>query len=211
MAKSKKISKTARSDKPAKTTINLKETKNIVENYQKKTLKINDFKPLLTSKNTKNIIYIMLATVLFNIAYLGGILFYLVKLRDCKCYQTRNKINYSNITYLIVIESILMAFSIITLIGLLATILTVNSLKSGGGKRNLHPSLYVGFTIYILINGYFIYYVYKLYENVDIDRKDAKEYCECSDSWLRYLLYIQSLLILFSIMANSYNMISYHF
>ena len=104
-----------------------------------------------------------------------------------------------------------MAFSIITLIGLLATISTINSLKSGGGKKILHPSLYVGFTIYILINGYFVYYVYKLYENVDIDRKDKQEYCDCSHSWLRYLLYIQSLLILFSIMANSYNMISYHF
>lgn len=208
MAKSKKISKSA---KNAKTAINLKNTKNIVENFQRKTLKINDLKPLLTSKNTKNIIYVMLATILFNIAYLGGILFYLVKLRDCQCYQTRNKINYSNLTYLIVIESILMAFSIITLMGLLATMSAVNSLKSGGGKGTLHPSLYVGFTIYILINGYFVYYVYKLYENVDIDRKGTKEYCECSNSWLRYLLYIQSLLILFSIMANSYNMISYHF
>lgn len=207
MAKSKKISKTSKTSKKPK---DLKNNINILEGFQRKDLKINDLKPLLT-KNSKNIIYVMLATIIFNIAYLGGILFYLVKLRDCTCYQIRNKINYSNLTYLIIIESILLAFSIITLIGLLSTLSIVNSLKNGGGKKALHPSLYVGFTIYILINGYFIYYVYKLYENVDVDHKDTNEHCECSHSWLRYLLYIQSLLILFGIIGNSYNMISYHF
>lgn len=144
----------------------------------------------------KNILYIFLAILTFNIIYLSSILYYLIKLQNCICYQIKNKLNYSNITYLIIIESILLFMYVVSLFLILDTLRKIGKSKSGGGK-SLSPAHLISLIIMILIYGYFVYYVYKLYENVDKD-------CECTQSWLRYLLYVQALLMFFTILGQIY-------
>ena len=144
----------------------------------------------------KKVLYIFLAILIFNIIYLSSILYYLTKLQSCTCYQIKNKLNYSNITYLIIIESILLFMYVVSLFLILNTLRKIGNAKSGGGK-SLSSAHLISLIIMILIYGYFVYYVYKLYENVDKD-------CECTQSWLRYLLYVQSLLMFFTIMGQIY-------
>ena len=76
---------------------------------------------------------------------------------------------------------------------------------SGGGKSDF-TMIYLFYLLMLIIDGLFIYYVYRLSQNVNED-------CECTKSWLRYLLYIQSIYLLIfltlSIIAISYISINY--
>jgi hypothetical protein len=166
--------------------------------FKTKTSKPNrvNTKLIKNDPSLKNILYFLLTILIFNIIYISAILYYLSKLKDCTCFQIKNKINYSNINYLIIIESIILFMYIISLIATLYSISIINNPKSGGGK-SFNPSQLISLIIMILIYGYFVYYVYKLYENVDKD-------CECTQSWLRYLLYIQATLMFITIITQTY-------
>lgn len=151
----------------------------------------------------RNVLFGVLAIYTIYILYIGSIIFYLNKLKDCPCFQYKNETNYTNLTYLIVIESILLALSIIITLVVLGLISATYTLKSGGAKGFMNY-VFISLVLQILIYGYFIYYVYKLYENVDED-------CECTQSWLRYLLYIQTgfmILIIFGHIMSILNLIS---
>jgi hypothetical protein len=69
--------------------------------------------------------------------------------------------------------------------------------QKGGGESNKIPYtvFYITYGIILLINIYFLYNVKKLAENV-------KEDCECSHSWIRYLLYIYSIYMAFMIIGG---------
>ena len=152
---------------------------------------------LMTSNvSIKKILYIFLAIIMFNIIYLSAIIYYLNKLKSCTCFQIKNKLNYSNISYLIIIESILLIVYVFSLLMTLYSLMIIGKSKSGGGKSLLSAHL-ISLIIMLLVYGYFIYYVYKLYENIDED-------CECTQSWLRYLLYIQAVLMLSGIIGQIY-------
>ena len=142
------------------------------------------------------ILYSSVGVLIFTIVYIAAILYYLTKLNNCTCFQVKNKINYSNISYLIVIETILLILYIFMLMTILYTISMVKNVKSGGSK-SINPGHLIGLIIFVLIYGYFIFYVYKLYQNIDED-------CECTQSWLRYLLYIQAILMLFTLVTQVY-------
>ena len=118
------------------------------------------------------------------------ILYYLIILLKCKC--------YTNTLYLIIIETIILIFSI-------SYILFSKFRKiKGGGEINtsfillllLHPIII--FTIIMnIITGFFIYNVYELSKNVGKD-------CKCSNEWIRYLLYFQAIIMVISlIIVNS--------
>jgi len=150
----------------------------------------------------KTPIYGLLVYYLIVIAYISGIIHYLVNLRNCECYKDKNSKNYSNLTYLIVIESILLTLSILAVIGLIPLIILLNKgSKSGGsiGSGSLYDSLRQGqllfMLFYLVIYGLFLFYVFRLYENVNIS-------CPCTQSWLRYLLYIQTLFIFIGVIMN---------
>jgi hypothetical protein len=152
----------------------------------------NNALKILKNSNVKGNIYGLLMLTIFNIVFISSIIFYLNTLKDCKCFEEKNVDNYSNLNYLITIESIVLALNIILTLGCIFVILAINDLKSGGGENKAILSYYIIFIIYILLYGYFMYYVYKLYQNVD-------ENCDCTQSWLRYLLYFQIIFMIIQI------------
>ena len=154
----------------------------------------------LTQNSISKNIYIVLAVYIVGIILVSYVIYYLNSLKNCQCFQEKNKENYSNLNYLIIIESIILGLNVITALIILSRLFTMNSPKQGGGS-NASISLYIVLILYLLIFGYFIYYVYKLYENVDVK-------CECSENWIRYLLYIQAIIMIIEVLLIIYILIS---
>lgn len=191
-SKSKKVKSVKSSD------LNLSKIDNLDINKLKDIRTLDNFKKFegldKLASSARSVLFGVLAFYVIYILYVGSIIFYLNKLKDCPCFQYKNETNYTNLTYLIIIESILLAFSIIITLVVIGLISATYSLKSGGAKGFINY-VFIGLILQILIYGYFIYYVYKLYENVDKD-------CECTQSWLRYLLYIQSGFMLLAVLGH---------
>ena len=161
-------------------------------------------------KIIKHGIYFAIVIFIINIVYISSIIYYLNNLKTCSCYEAINKLNYSNITYLIVIESIILIMNIIGLIGMIGLLTNISTLKKIGKNikvnklankvNEINPNIHIYSIIvfiYLIVYGYFIYYTYKLHENVD-------DNCKCTQSWLRYLLYIQATLMAISIINAIY-------
>ena len=175
-------------------------TRKIGKNYKKMTNNLMekfDFKVL---DNAKSTLYGLFVFYILVILYTIGIIYYLNQLQECTCYQDKNKANYANITYLIVIESMILAVNIIYLIVLGVSIFFINKLKHGGSEMN-NAFIYITLLINVILYSYFVYYVYKIYENVSED-------CLCTQNWLRYLLYIQTTFMAFFIIIMLYNLFS---
>jgi Tfp pilus assembly protein PilO len=149
----------------------------------------------LNLKNNSLYTYFFLAIVIYLvvIAYISSIIYYLNNLKKCSCFNNSDV----NLTYLIVIESIILTLNIITTVLLILAFIMLNNVKSGGGNSNVRLYIIITLIIQISILGYFVYNVYKLSKNID-------ENCNCSKDWLRYLLYIQSIIMLFSVIFNIY-------
>lgn len=141
-------------------------------------------------------IYTLLIINLIVIAYISGVIHYLNQLQSCDCYKDKNSLNYSNLTYLIVIEAIILSLYVISTIMLIISIISIRSIKqSGSGKSNMMTYIIISLIINLAITIYFVYNVFKLSQNVDPE-------CECTKSWLRYLLYIQAIIIAIGIFGN---------
>lgn len=185
----------------------LKKSKESKDSFKTKNVLPSNFNKELSKKNNlkmlKCMIYIALIVNIIFIIYLSSIIYYLNKLKECQCFLDKNKSNYSNINYLIIIESILLAFQIILLLSIIYAIYMINNSKIGGGKNTM-ISAYIMFLILFLIYGAFVYYVFKLSENISDD-------CSCSKNWLRYLLYIQTFFITLSLVGNGYTLLNTKF
>jgi hypothetical protein len=172
-----------------------KESKLIKKNFPSNSLKKVQSKVISAFKIP---IYGLLVYYLIVIAYISAIINYLVNLRNCECYKDKNSENYSNLTYLIVIESILLGLSVLAVIALIPLIMILNKGSQSGGA-GLYDYLRQGqlffMLFYLVIYGLFLFYVFRLYENVNIN-------CPCTQSWLRYLLYIQTLFIFIGVIMN---------
>ena len=198
MADKKNKLKKLKKLKKSKESKDLFKTKNILQNnFNKELSKKNNLKML------KGMVYITLIVNIIIIIYLSSIIYYLNKLKECQCFLDKNKSNYSNINYLIIIESILLAFQIIAFLSIVYTIYMINNSKIGGGRETMISS-YIIFSIIFLIYCFFVYYVFKLSENISDD-------CSCSKSWLRYLLYIQTFFIILSLVGNGYILLNTKF
>jgi membrane protease YdiL (CAAX protease family) len=163
----------------------------------KTSVTISNKKKLLNSKKiATQILYMLLIFYVIVIFYIGGIIHYLIKLNNCECYKIKNEENRSNLTYLLVIEFLLLIFYIIIVIVLASMISVINNF-SGGANKKMSMAYYIGLLIYLLIYGFFIFYTYKLSQNVDPK-------CECTQSWLRYLLYIQAFVMLVGLLSVLY-------
>jgi hypothetical protein len=147
-------------------------------------------------KIVSQVLYIMLVVNVIIILYIGGIISYLIKLNNCDCYKIKNEENYSNLTYLLIIEFLILTVNIIITIGIVSAISMLNNF-SGGAKNKINSGLYITTLIYLLIYGFFVFYTYKLSQNVDPK-------CECTQSPLRYLLYIQAFVMLFNLLSVLY-------
>ena len=185
-----------------------KESK-LMKSVKKMGSKFNNLKKKFPSNSLKKVqstvmnafkipVYGLLVYYLIVIAYISAIIHYLVNLRNCECYKDKNGENYSNLTYLIIIESILLALSVLAVIGLIPIIILLNKTSQSGGA-GLFDYLRQGqlffMLFYLVIYGLFLFYVFRLYENVNIS-------CPCTQSRLRYLLYIQTLFIFIGVIMN---------
>ena len=141
----------------------------------------------------KKYLYSILITNIIVIIYVISIIYYLNNLKVCSCFNDKNKNNYSNINYLIVIECIILAMQFIVLMSVTYMIYILNKYKNGGNKEN-KMIMVISILILFLIYGYFVYYVFKLSKNISDE-------CECSKSWLRYLLYIQTFFIILNLVG----------
>jgi hypothetical protein len=144
-------------------------------------------------------IYGLFVYYLIVIAYISSVIHYLVNLKNCECYKDKNSENYSNLNYLIIIESILLGLSILVMLSLIPIIVILNRTSQSGGSLYdyLRKGQLLFLLFYLVIYGLFLFYVFRLYENVNIN-------CPCTQSWLRYLLYIQSFAILIGLIMNIY-------
>jgi len=185
----------------------LKKSKESKDLFKMKNVLPSNFNKELSKKNNlkmlNGVIYTTLIINIIFIIYISSIIYYLNKLKECQCFLDKNKSNYSNINYLIIIESILLAFQIILLLLIVFAIYMINNAKIGGGKDRM-ISAYIMFLFLFLIYGSFIYYVFKLSENISDD-------CSCSKSSLRYLLYIQTFFFILSLVGNGYTLLNTKF
>jgi Mn2+/Fe2+ NRAMP family transporter len=176
-----------------------------LKNNKTKNFKIENF------KNFKNLLnkdptvihsvltasYVSLAVLIIFILFHSFIIYYLVNLKKCLCFQELNDKNYSNINFLIIIESLVLIQFLITFILILILMYSINK-KQKGGSTNDNSYFIIGSIIYgviLFLNIYFLYNVKKLSENI-------KEDCECSHSWIRYLLYIYAINIIFIVISG---------
>jgi len=149
--------------------------------------KINKNYDLLKVKNNYlNVIGFSIFLLLVIIAIMAYIIYYLNRLKYCPCFQLENINNRTNLDYLIIIEVISIALNIVMVIQLFSLYFAVSSMR-GGGKEIKFYMLLILF-LYIIVYGYFIYFVYKLSQNIKYD-------CLCAQSPIRFLLYAQAILI----------------
>jgi len=152
----------------------------------------------INPSSLKNYSIILLIVYILFILFHSLIIYYLAKLKKCLCFEELNNKNYSNINYLIIIESLTLIPFVLGFISILAFIFYTNNKQKGGSKNNINKYFtvfYITYGIILLINIYFLYNVKKLAENV-------KENCECSHNWIRYLLYIYSIYLVFVIISG---------
>ena len=173
------------------------EKKKIVKTGKKKLVKSGD--KLTVSNKLNGRIYSLLVVCIIIILYVSGIIHYLNTLKNCSCFQDKNSKNYSNLTYLIVIESIILALHILVTIVLVGGLYAINSGAVGGANIDKTPFI-ISIIISLIIYGFFFFYVYKLSENVSVD-------CPCTQSKLRYLLYIQAIFLLGGMGMSIFNVI----
>lgn len=150
---------------------------------------INKNYDLLKVKNSYlNVLGFSIFLLIVVIIIMAYIIYYLNQLKTCSCFQDENEINKTNLDYLIVLEAVGIGLNIIMVIQLIALYISLMSMKGGGNSSTLKLSILIIMFLYIIIYGYFVYFVYKLSQNIKYD-------CICAQSPIRFLLYFQAFLI----------------
>ena len=134
---------------------------------------------------------ILIIFYLFYIFFISGIIHYINQIKDCKCFQEKNKLVGVNITYIYILEIIMLIISIIMFLNLLFLRSIITKIKNGGNKSILTTNK-ITYLLSLIVNGYLIYNIVKISEIPTDD-------CECDKSWLKNLLYIQVIIICISI------------
>lgn len=142
---------------------------------------------------------ILIVYYFLYIIFISGIIYYINKIKDCKCFQEKNKLVGVNITYIYIIEIIILVMSIIAFVQFIMARHYIKTIQKGGAMNNTTQK--ISFFISLLVNGYLIYNVVKLSE---IPMDD----CECDKNMLKYLLYIQSVIIAISLFFTGYMIFS---
>ena len=162
--------------------ISKRKSKNEIDNF--KTNK--NYNLLKVKNNYLNVIGFSIFLLLVVISIMTFIIYYLNRLKYCPCFQVENIKNKTNLDYLIMIEAVGIALNVIMIIQLFSLYFALSSMKGGGNEIKFYM-LFIIF-LYIIVYGYFVYFVYKLSQNIKFD-------CLCAQSPIRFLLYTQSILI----------------
>ena len=134
------------------------------------------------------------------IIFVSGIIYYINSIKDCSCFIELNKSSNVNIHYIYIIEIIILFLLIIGFITFIILHYKINNLTKGGMKQN--PYIYlIQYVIILIVYGYLVYNIYKLYKIPDDD-------CNCMKNWLKYLLYIQVIFIIITIIMQTNTLIN---
>jgi hypothetical protein len=144
-------------------------------------MKNNNF---LKLKNDANITTLIIMYIIIFI-YISFIIYYLNNLIKCECYEDKD------LKYLIYCEYALL---VLTFINLIFLYLISNDSIKNVSYLFIIPILLLIFYIYI------IYATINVYKNTNIN-------CKCSMSNIRYMLYIQAIVLLFSFIALIFDII----
>jgi len=141
---------------------------------------------------------------------LFAIVNYLFHLKNCVCFEERNKEHKTNLNYLLSIDIILLVFYVFLFAAILyaqygqLSLTGRNTMMIIQNLRTIYYVLFVVVAVLIILTFLFIFYIYKLSLSLD-------ESCECSNSKLKYLLYAQgvlSSLFLIGLFVTVYNLLS---
>jgi len=135
--------------------------------------------------------FVALPMFLLNIIFISIILNYLRNVDKCTCYNEENNPNI-NIKYLIAIETLLIIINVIAFLYCSYSLYSIKNIQNGGGMFRNQTLNIIYTVVYTILYSIFVYYVYNYAKKVDIN-------CSCTYNWIRYLLYIQSFFMLFSI------------
>jgi hypothetical protein len=157
----------------------------------------------VVKKNVRSFLINVLIVTIIAIIYLAFILYYLHNLKKCKCFLEENETSI-NINYLIIIESIIMAFQVVVFIYILSLLGRLENFNGGSRSTGESFFMFIYFILYFLIYGYFIYYVYLLSQKMP-------ENCECANSPIKYLLYLQTIIIFINLVMTLIGIFGYAF
>jgi len=147
-----------------------------------------------------NLIYFMYIFLIMYIIFVSGIIYYISSIKDCSCFIELNKSANVNIQYIYIIEIIILFLIIIIFFTIIILHYRINNLTKGGMKQNAYIFL-IQYIIILAVYGYLVYNVYKLYQIPDDD-------CNCMKNWLKYLLYIQVILMIIGIIMQTNTLIN---
>ena len=167
----------------------IKKVSNLLGNESKiknKAKLLNIKNDLLTTMN----IGIFLNVV--SIIIIGCIIYYLNNLKKCDCFNMNQNDSKFSLNYIIFIEVIQIIGNLLLIYVLYQAYLFTNQLKVGGKREMNYMPLFV-LTLNIVIYSFFVYYVYQL-------SKHIKDDCECAQRPIRFLLYLQGILVFFNIL-----------
>lgn len=157
----------------------------------------------VVKKNVRSFLINVLIVTIIAIIYLAFILYYLHNLKKCNCFLEENETSI-NINYLIIIESIIMAFQVVVFIYILSLLGRLENFNGGARSSGESFFMFIYFILYFLIYGYFIYYVYLLSQKMP-------ENCECANSPIKYLLYLQTIIIFINLVVTLIGIFGYAF
>ena len=156
-----------------------KKTKNIM----KKMENITEAQNNEISEYRINTLYYSLFIYIIVALLVSGIIKYLKELQKCDCFMDKNSKYSDNLKYVLYIEYIILGLNILSIISIVYLLITSNQ-KGGIDISTMKFFIMIYLTCYICIFAYFIYSFYLLQQNIN-------DSCACSESSLKYLLYIQ--------------------
>jgi len=108
----------------------------------------------IVKKNVRSFLINVLIITIIAIIYLAFILYYLNNLKKCNCFLEENETSI-NMNYLIIIESIIMAFQVVVFIYILSLLGRLENFNGGARSSGESFFMFIYFILYFLIYGYF--------------------------------------------------------
>jgi hypothetical protein len=146
-----------------------------------------------------NTLYYSLFIYIIAVLLVTGIIKYLKQLEKCKCFVDKNGKDNINLKYLIFLEYVILTLNVISVISIIYLLITSHQ-KGGIDISTMKFFIMIYLTVYICIFGYFIFSFYLLQQNID-------KSCDCTESSLKYLLYIQVFIMAVGIYGAVLNLI----
>jgi len=177
---------------------NLKNVKKI-SNLFKDDVNIKDKKILLKIKNNMlNTVNIGIFLNIISIIIIGCIIYYLNNLKECDCFNMNENDSKFGLNYIIFIEIIQIIGNLLLIYVLYRTYQFTNKLKVGGNKETNYMPL-IALLMNVIIYSFFVYYIYQLSHHI-------KDDCECAQRPIRFLLYLQGILVFFNILMSLFDL-----